>query len=172
MRQYLYLFVNCPDITILPSPSLSCPTQLYNYHQSSSSPYLCLKHCQDNGGRDLKSAQNTPSRQPLAQPNPGSTMAPPPLQPDNRTSLLAGQDFSKKVKMDLHLPPVTITDTHLPHRSAASPMRSSARSRRWRTGTTRARRRPSGRSRSPERWWCGDWTPGSSYGWPVRRLTR
>ena len=57
---------------------------------------------QDSSGRDLKSAQNTPSRQPLAPPNPANqgqaSMAPPPLQSqDNRTSVLAGQDFSKKV---------------------------------------------------------------------------
>merc|ERR1719192_2545162 len=58
---------------------------------------LCCGGKKDNGGRDLKSAQNTPSRQPLAPPNPATSMAPPPLQQDNRTSVLAGQDFSKKV---------------------------------------------------------------------------
>ena len=59
--------------------------------------FFCL---QDSSGRDLKSAQNTPSRQPLAQPNTNQTsnMAPPPLTQDNRNSILAGQDFSKKVQ--------------------------------------------------------------------------
>ena len=47
----------------------------------------------------MKSAQNTPSRQPLAPPSQTTNMAPPPLSQDNRTSLLAGQDFSKKVNI-------------------------------------------------------------------------
>ena len=57
---------------------------------------LIFSKFQDSGGRDLKSAQNTPSRQPLAPP---SQMAPPPLHQDNRQSLLAGGDF-KKVEFD------------------------------------------------------------------------
>ena len=59
--------------------------------------FISILFLQDSSGRDLKSAQNTPSRQPLAPPNPTNSMAPPPLTQDNRTSILAGQDFSKKV---------------------------------------------------------------------------
>ena len=62
---------------------------------------LYVTEFQDSGGRDLKSAQNTPSRQPLAQPT--NTMAPPPLHQDNRQSVLAGGDFKKVIMKKLFL---------------------------------------------------------------------
>ena len=70
--------------------------------QSEHSIYMYLELSlakllfQDSGGRDLKSAQNTPSRQPLAPPN---QMAPPPLHQDNRQSMLAGGDFKKVIQL-------------------------------------------------------------------------
>ena len=46
---------------------------------------------QDSGSRDMKSAQNTPSRQPMVPPH---NMAPPTLQ-ENRQAVLGGGDFKK-----------------------------------------------------------------------------
>ena len=100
---------NTDPLTITDTPSLSSTIinlrdnkgkfswvlQLFLIENLTISRDICCNF-QDNGGRDLKSAQNTPSRQPLAPPQ-QTKMAPPPLQ-DNRTQLMAGQDFSKKVE--------------------------------------------------------------------------
>ena len=51
---------------------------------------FCFVH-QDSGSRDMKSAQNTPSRQPMVPPH---NMAPPTLQ-ENRQAVLGGGDFKK-----------------------------------------------------------------------------